>query len=135
MQPAQAKAELMLLKPQDMKGDKAHLRVKVREKVRFAKSLLPHWHSAPRSSPVPCAKSRREGISVMQKLCRGCPLTHSSWSSLQVGSHLRHLHLICSSLIKVETLNRLWRSKFQKSPQARLNTLQKDIQKKSLGIC
>lgn len=36
MQPAQAKAELMLLKPQDVKGDKAHLRVKVREKVRFA---------------------------------------------------------------------------------------------------
>lgn len=41
MQPARAKAELMLLKPQDVKGDKAHLRVKVREKVKFAKSLLP----------------------------------------------------------------------------------------------
>lgn len=70
MKPAQAKAELMLLKPQDVKGDKAHLRVKVREKVKFAKSLLPQQHSTPRRSPVPCAKSRREGIPVMQKLCR-----------------------------------------------------------------
>lgn len=90
---------------------------------------------APRRSPVPCAKSRRKGIPVLQKLCRGCPLTHPSWSSLRVGSQPRHLHLTCSSLIKVETLNRLWRSELQCSPQARLNTLQKDIQKKSLGIC
>lgn len=135
MQPARAKAELMLLKPQDVKGDKAHLRVKVREKVKFAKSLLPHKHSTSRRSPAPCAKSRREGIPVMQELCRGSPLTHPSWSSLRVCSQPGHLLLTCSSLIKVETLNRLWRSKLQQSPQARLNTLQKDIQKRSLGIC
>lgn len=120
----------MLLKPQDVKGDKAHLRVKVREKVKFAKPLLPH-----RRSPAPCAESRREGIPGMQKLCRGSVLTHPSWSSLRGGSQPGHLHLTCSSLIKVETLNRLWRSEFQQSPQARLNTLQNDIQKRSLGIC
>lgn len=60
MQPARAKAELTLLKPQDVKGDKAHLRVKVREKVRFAKSLLPHWHSCSQEEPCSLCKEQEE---------------------------------------------------------------------------
>lgn len=94
MQPARAKAELMLLKPQDVKGDKAHLRVKVREKVRFAVSpplLARHSQEEPCSlckeqeRRNPCDAEALQGLSSDTFLLE---LTAGGFPAKAPASHL-----------------------------------------------
>lgn len=119
MQPARAKAELMLLKPYDVKGDKAHLGSQGEEESQVCKLSPPS--PAQRSQelrPAPCAKSG-QGRNPCDALgLRGLSLAPPS--ELTAGTQPGCLHLTRFSLIKEENPARLpnwlWRSHLQQSP-------------------
>lgn len=99
----------MLLKPHDVKGDKAHLASQGERESQVCK--LSPASPAGAKTRSPCGVDRAE-IPMMNKAFKGSPLTHPP-----LGSHCRYPAgtVTCFSLTKVENPNRLWRSSLQQN--------------------
>lgn len=116
MQPARAKAELMLLKPHDVKGDKAHLGRQGEGESQVCKLSPPS--PAQRSQeprPAPSAQSGKGRNPGDAQGSQGLP-SPASPSELTAGTQPGRPHPTCFILIEVENPNRLWRSNLQQSP-------------------
>ena len=126
----------MLLKPHNVKGDKAHPGCQGEGESQVCKLSPPSLtQSSQEPRPAPCATSGQGRNPCDAQGWQGLS-SNASALELTAGTQPGCLHLTCFSLINMENLNRVWRSNLQqKPPQARLDTLQKAVLKRSLCVC